>query len=262
MAYFWISQDGSTEILELDDRVYELTFGGNKRAFDVVDFASADGGHVRGFGNFKPKQISIIEREKKDTGDIHFWNSRRDDFMQWFTKPAYETLYFNVIDGENTSTYRTPIITTDIGNLKFKNFAVPDNTEISLTAYEGVWSNTGATTGSLSITSDTEHSTTLTNNGTIECAPVFTFTPTGNEESFAVKIAEDFGFLLEGTFVAGVSISYDMEDGVLRIGGAMVSLSQYLSKGSHFKIPKGSNTVYVICSGPGTFSYSFYERKI
>jgi hypothetical protein len=260
MAYFYLYDNTNT--LNLDDRVYEISFGGNKRNFDIVNFASADGGYLRGFGNFSPKKFKIVEREKRDSGDIHFWNSRRDDFIKMFTQPPYIQPYLYAVDGENTSTWRTPVVCEDIGDLSFKNYYVPDNTDITLTGYEGVWTSLTSNSSTLSITSNSEHSFTLTNNGTIECAPTFSFTPTGNEESFSVKIAEDFGFLLEGTFTAGVQISYNMSTGVLYIGGAMVSLSQYLSKGSHFKIPNGTNTVYVLCSGAGTFEYEFYERKI
>lgn len=258
--YFYL-YDG-TNTLDITAYCRDMEIGGNKRNFYIVDFAGADGGFVKGYGNYSSKNIKMSKGERRDSGDAHFWNSRRDDFIKFFTKSPFQTTYLYIQDGEDTGTWRTPVVCTEIGGLKFKNFFVPDDTTFTLQAYKGFLEKTTATTGSLSITSASEHSMSFSNGGTIECAPTFNFTPTANEESFAVKIAEDYGFLLEGTFIAGVQISYNMANGELTIGGAVVDLHNYLTKSSHFKIPVGTTTLYIICSGAGAFSYSFYQRKI
>lgn len=262
MAYLWIYDATNDETLNLDSICRNINLGGNKRSFDIVEFAGADGGYVKGYGNYSPKTYKIGRIEYKEAGDVHFWNSRRDDCIKFFTKPPYVSLYLYMKNGENDATYRTPIVCTDIADLDMKNMISSGDYLITLVAYEGFLTKTTATTDSLSITSSSAHILSITNNGLIECAPTFNFTPTGTEESYAVKLGESYGFLLEGTFTAGYEISYNMGTGVLSIGGAMVSLSNYLTKGSRFKIPSGTYTIYITCSGPGSFDYEFYERKI
>lgn len=262
MAYFYIGNEDESITLSLDDNAQELAIGGVSRNFDIVDYMGADGGYLKGFGNYSSRKIKISRKEKAEGSDGSAWNSRRTDWMAFFTKPAYEDWYLYILDGEGTSTYRALCYCEETSEDKYTFIRISDMREFSLIIPEGVFTKTTSTTDSLSITSDNEHSMSFTNNGLIECAPTFNYTPTGNEESFAVKISEEFGFLLAGTFIAGSEISYNMATGILTIGGAMVNIANYLVKGSPFKIRSGTTTLYITCSGAGSFDYEFYERTI
>lgn len=265
MAYFWL-YDG-TNTLDIDATVNGLSLGGSKRNFDVIEFAGSNGGSIRGFGNYQPKTIIVTRKERAEGTDATAWNSRRNDLMKWFTRPAYQTIYFYVKDGEASNTLRTRVYCQELDQDSYKYYRVTENERafklISPTGYfENVTANTNALSP-LAITSNTEQTITFTNNGNIECPLLCQFTPTANETSFQVNLAEGYGFKLEETyFLAGQEIIYDTSNGGLTINGAAQSPLQFLTAGSIFQIPPGSVTLYITCSGAGSFEYSFNERYI
>ena len=264
MANFWLYlADDSSATLNLDDEVNELTLGGNKRRFKFLDYAGQSGAAVRGFGSYGKKTYLVTRIDKIETGDTTAWNSRRNDFMKHFTTPVYKTQYLYLADGEASITARTQIYTEEIPSDKYKNYRISDKRTFKIISPSGVWENTTATTGSLAITSSTEQTTTITNNGIIECPMTVEFTPTANETEFRIKIAEGYGIKFGGSFIAGVKISYNMKTGILTIGGSEVNTASYISAGtSPFQIPVGSTIAYIKTSGAGTFEYSFNERYI
>jgi hypothetical protein len=67
---------------------------------------------------------------------------------------------------------------------------------------------------------------------------------------------------LQGNFFAGTEITYNTESGALTIAGQSVDPTLYLSAGSVFNVQPGSQSIYVTCSGAGTFEYEFNELYV
>lgn len=265
MAFFWL-YDG-TNTLELDSVVNGLTLGGSKRNFEVIEFAGTNGGSIRGFGNYQPKTIIVTRKEIAESGDSTAWNSRRNDFMLWFTAPAYKIIWFYVKNGEGTLTLRTRVYCQEIDQDSYKYYRITESERaFKLISPDGFFENVTATDNSstpLAIVDNTENTVAITNAGNIECPCIFYFTPTANQTSFQVKLADGYGFKLEQTyFLAGKEIKYNTLDGSLYIDNVLQNPLQFLTAGSIFQLPPGAVNIYVTCSGAGSFEYEFYTRYI
>jgi hypothetical protein len=165
-------------------------------------------------------------------------------------------------DGEDAKDLKTRVYPTDFGDEAMSHYNKIDDRTIKFIAPSGVWQNDNSSTGSEAITGSVAQTVTITNNGNVECPAVFKFTPTSNETSFKVKLVNSYEFTLAGTFTAGVEIKYDMKDNKFYINSIEYQTSQFLTNGSVFMLPPGSNSVEVTCSGAGTFAYEFNERYI
>lgn len=263
MAQYWLYlDDDSSATLDLDDEINELTLGGNKRRFKFLDYAGQSGAAVRGFGSYGKKSFLVTRIDKVEGSDVTAWNSRRNDFMQHFTTPAYKTQYLYCKDGENSLTLRTRVYCEEIPADKYKNYRITDKRTFKVVSPSGVWESTTATTDTLAITGSAEQQLSITNSGILECPMTINFTPTAAETSWRVKIFEGWGIRFSGTFAAGVQVSYNMKTGKMTIGGAEVNAAIYIAAGSAFQLPSGTTTAYIKCSGAGSFSYSFNARYI
>lgn len=260
MAQFWL-QDQDSNILNLDNSVQMISLGGNSRNYKIVDYAGAPGGAIRGFGNPGPKKFKVSRKEKAESGDITAWNSRRNDYLKFFTLSRYKKLWLYVRDGEDTFTVRTEVIVDKIGDDSYKYYRITDNVKsISLISPKGLFENITASTGSQAIPDATEQTVTITNNGIWETPAIFSFTPTGAETLFQVKLTDEYAFRIEGSFTAGSIISYNTADNSLTIGGLDANSAQYITGGSVFNVPPGQDDIYVLCSGAGLFAWSYNER--
>ncbi len=259
MAEFWLSDDTTT--ISLGDNVREISIKGSKRAFDVVEFAQSNGGYIRGIGNYEPKEFEISRDDFIQANENMAWNQRRTDFMKWFTKPVYETLYLNMQYSTDSLTIRTRVYPTKIAGDKFKDtWNINNDRSFTLISPSGIWEETTAISTSVAITSTGEQTVYLTNAGMLEVAPIFSFTPSGAGTLFQVKISEGYGFRLEGTF-STFKIDYYMSNGDMKINGAIVDVTNYLTAGSPFLFPITATSVFVSASS-GTFEYSYYKRYI
>lgn len=260
MAYFWISNGTTT--LNLDDYVSSLEVGGLKRNFNVEDFAGTNGGYLKGIGNFSPRKLKFQKIERAEGTDGTAFNSRRNDFMAFFLKPFWEDWYFYIKDGEGTSTYRTLCYCTDIDSDKYKYVRISDDKKFEIILPNPVFESTTVNSTNVAITGSNEQTVTITVGGNTDANPIYSFTPTAAETSFQVSSSEGWKWRLDGTFALGVQISFNMGNGELTIGGAVVDLTSYLIAGSPFPLVCGTNTIYVKCSGAGTFNYSYSNRIV
>jgi hypothetical protein len=182
--------------------------------------------------------------------------------MKYATVPVYQDLWLYSQNGEQTLTLRTKVYVEQIPADKYKFYRISDKRAFKATSPSGVWESTTATTGTTAITGSTEQQIAITNSGILECPMTINFTPTANETEWRVKIFEGYGIKFSGTFLAGVVISYDMKTGKMTFDGAEVTPAQYITGGSPFQIPTGSNTIFFKASGAGSFTYSFNERYV
>lgn len=262
MSEFWL-QDDDSNTLELESNVPVLTLGGTTRSYKVDNYAGAPGGILRGFGTPAAKKFKFTRREKTEDGDNNAWNSRRNAFLRWLTFPKWKNLWLYIRNGEDTFTVKTQVYISKVGDEKYKYIKVSDDRTIELISPSGLFKKTTANTDTLAITGSTSQSLAVTNNGTWEASIQCKFTPTADQTLFSVWIADSYGFILEKTsFPASEQIVYDTDDNSLTIDGETQLLSQYLTGGSIFNLPAGSSTLYIQCSGAGSFAYSYYERYV
>lgn len=259
---FWLSDD-STEILILGDNMKTITIGGSARAFNVVEFAYSNGGYLRGLGNYSPKKFTFTRDDFiRNTEEHHAWNQSRNDVVKWFTKPPTTFIYLNMLYSTNNTTLRTAVYPIEIPEDDFDgNYNQNFSRSFELISPSGIWECTTEITGSTSISSTGEQEVLITNNGVIECAPIFTFTPDSTCSVFQIKLEEGYGFRLEGSFSSGVALAYNMKNGIFSIGGAETDVSNYLISGSPFLFPVTSTYIYFI-GCVGTFEYNFCERYV
>jgi hypothetical protein len=259
---YFIDGSGSSNTLNLDNELNELSLGGSKRRFKFLDYAGQSGSALRGIGSYSKKEFILTRTETAETGDASAWNSKRNDFMKYATVPVYQDLWLYSQNGEQTLTLRTKVYVEQIPADKYKFYRISDKRAFKATSPSGVWESTTATTGTTAITGSTEQQIAITNGGILECPMTISFTPTVSETSWRVKIFEGYGIRFSGTFAAGVQVSYNMKTGKLTVGGAEVSAAQYIAAGSPFQIPSGANTIFFKSSGAGSFAYSFNERYV
>ena len=263
MAWFWLYDDTASETYSLDDNVINLNIGGVNRNFNVEDFSGADGGYLRGLGNYSTNTITISKKNKLDSTSSTAWNAARNTLIKWLSKPKNNVLYLRIRNGENTKTVQTRIIPISKGDDTYANISITGTVSYSFQSLWGYFENTTASTDTLAITGSSEQSLEIINSGNIETPIECNFTPTGAETLFQVVLADSYGFRLEKTsFAAGVEIKYTTADGKLYFDDIEQKASQYLTGGSVFKIPTGTFNIYITCSGAGSFDYSYNERYI
>jgi hypothetical protein len=261
--YFWL-YDG-TNTYSLDDNVVSLVIGGVNRNYEVKNFAGADGGYITGDGNLTTNTISFSRKNRLDSTSSTAWNASRNTLISWFTKAKTTDLYLRILNGEGTATYETKIKPMKKGDVQFSTLGITNAESFDFTSEWGYFQIiTGSeTTDTLAITGSTEQTLEVTNSGNIETPIECNFTPTGAESLFQVTLADSYGFRLEKTnFAAGVEIKYTTADGKLYFDDVEQKASQYLTAGSVFKIPPGTFNLYILCSGAGSFDYSFKARII
>lgn len=261
---FWLSDDSTT--LDLGDNVRKITLGGSEREYTIEKFARSNGGWIKGIGNYSPKKFSLTRDDfMESSSELHAWNARRNEFIKWATRESYEDIYLNMYYSTGASTdaiiLRTLVYFTDIPEDEFEgSWATNFKRKYTLISPSGIWETTTEVTGSTAITSTNEQAVIITNGGNVACSPTFTFTPDGACSVFQVRIAEGYGFRLDGTF-STIAISYNMDTGNLTIGGAVVDYTNYLTMGTPFNFPVKSTYVYITASS-GTFEWNFKQRYI
>lgn len=260
---FWLSD--ATTTLDLGDYIHTLNIGGNTRNFSVEQFARSNGGYLKGVGNYSPKEFTFSRDDfivNSTWTDNHAWNIDRNTFMRWFTKPASTYIYLNMNYSSDAITLRTKVYPIELPNDNFsKNWNTDFDRSFKLLSPTGVWESSSNSTASVSITSTAEQEVTFTLKGIIEVNPSFYFTPIANCGLFQVKVSEGYGFRLEGTFLAGELLEYNMQNGLFYIAGSETDVTNYLTAGSPFTIPIISTSVFVYASS-GVFAYSYKERYV
>jgi hypothetical protein len=259
----WYLSDG-TNTLNLGSNCTELKLGGSKRSYKTDEFVGANGGVLKGFGNYSAKSFEITFQLRASNGQVTYHNSTRTLINQWFTRMVYESIYLYVVTSDTSPvTKRTLVFCTNIGDEKIsyqRGFISKSYTVISPTGY---FEDTTAATGSLAITDSSVNIVSVTNAGDIDTPIKLKFTPTGNETYFQVEIFDTHGVKLGATyFNAGNKIIYDTNDNSLTIAGQEVNLTNYLISGSTFNLSPGINLLYVQCSGAGLFEYEYNSRYI
>jgi hypothetical protein len=263
MAFFWL-QDDDSNTLDLDDTVQELTLGGNGRGFSVISYLGANGGSIRGWGSYTAKEFIVSRKEKAETGDGSAWNSRRSDFIKWFTRPRYKNIWLYIRNGEDTFTVRTKVFCEEIPDDKYKFYRISDSRAFKLISPSGVFEDITATTGTeVFATSVIRSEIAVINGGTIDAPAIFSYTPTATSVVFKVTLYDNFGFTLTVTDInSGDKISYNTANGSLTIAGVTRNPAQFLTSGSLFNLQAGESNIYVSASEAGTFDYSFNARYI
>jgi hypothetical protein len=258
MAYYYLSNLSTT--YDFDDNVFTIDLGMPKRNWKIDNNAGSHGGILRNQGLYEHRVINV-ELKFKGTGATTF-AATRNNFLKWINKAHYQPLYFYVLHADGSTTTRTQCYPSPASSEKYKYIKVSENVNFDFFCPNPFFENVSSDTGTLAITGATEQTQAVTNDGNIDCPVRCKFTPTAAQTFFQVKLAEDYGFRLEGNFSSGVQVVYDTSDGSMTIGGVEVLASQYLTSGSVFNIVPGSNNLYVTCSGAGTFGWGFAERYI
>jgi hypothetical protein len=264
---YWL-QDKDANTLDLGLNVQQITLGANKRDFKVTSFAGAPGGFIRGFGTPDPKKFVVSRQERIQNGDVTAWNSARMEFMKWFTRSRTEDIYLHIKLGDESIETKTLVYCTKLGADKFKNQKITDSRPFELISPKGILEKIPpAETGSEEISEqdiidgDGNITIPVTNDGLWETPLICEFTPTGDEFTFGVQTADQFGFVLTGVpFPAGKKIIYNTGDNSLSIDGIIQKTINFLTSGGVFNLPPGDSDLVVNVSGAGNFTYIFTER--
>ena len=261
MDNLWLQDEYGNKLI-LDNRVINMNIGTLKRDYTVEEFAGAAGGQIKGFGKIKSRKLSVkVIDFVANTTEDNFFNSSRDSFLIYMTKARYINmwLYMNRADGK---TVRALCYVQEIGGNNFSSVKYSDPTEFVILLPKGLYENVSPSTQTKTIIDSSEHTLIFTNNGLYNCPGRFKFTPTANETSFRVELADQFGFILQGSFLAGKEIVYNTGNNILTINGLYVPLKQYLTGGYLFNLPVGNVELVIQCSGAGNFELEYNERFI
>lgn len=260
-APFYYLYDG-TNILNLDAKAYKIDLGTPKRRYSISPYAGAHGGYVKGQGLYGTREIKITLRFHNKGGN-NTWNATRNDLFNYINKMKHENLWFYILHNDDSTSTKVRIYPSPANSEVYNYILVSEPMGFKFLCKYPYFQNTSASSGSESVTDNSQHIFSINNTGKLETSCQFKFTPTGDETFFQVELANNHGFTLEKlSFLAGAEIIYDTGNQKLTIGGVEYKTSQYLTSGSIFNLPIGSNNVYVTCSGAGSFDYSFNTRFI
>jgi len=213
-------------------------------------------------GHYDDRTIKVSMIFSNTTGNTT-WNSTRNDFFEWINTANWDNLWFYIKHNDGTTITRTRCYPSPSSSEKYNYIKVSEAMTFEFLCPKPYFTNTTASTGTKAIADSSEHSQAITNNGNLETSIQCKFTPTGTETLFQVELADDYGFRLEKyNFAAAEQIVYDTADGSMTINSLSVNASQYLTAGTIFNLPIGASTLYITCSGAGTFAWSFSERYI
>jgi hypothetical protein len=253
-----------TNTLDLGSNCTELKLGGSKRSYKIDEYIGANGGVLKGFGNYSAKTFEVTFQLRASNGQATYHNSTRTLINQWFTRMVFQPVYLYVITSDaSLVTKRTLVYCTNIGDEKISYQRGFINKSYTIISPSGYFENTTASTGTLAVTDSSVNTVSITNAGDIDTPIKLKYTPTGNETYFQVETFDTHGMKLGATyFNAGEKIIYDTNDNSLSIAAQEVNLTNYLISGSIFNLSPGVNTLYVQCSGPGLFEYEYNSRYI
>jgi hypothetical protein len=253
-----------TNPFDLGSNCKELTLGGSKRSYKVIDYIGSNGGTLRGFGNYSSKTFQVSINLRATSGQASYHNATRTLINQWFSRMIYDPVYLYIVTSDASPvTKRTKVYCTDFGaeKIKYERGLIEKN--FTLVSPSGYFENVTATTGTQALANSSVYTVSVTNAGDIDCPVKLKYTPTGNETYFIVEIADTFGFKLGATyFNAGEQIIYNTANNALTINGVAINVSNYLISGSIFNLSPGVNTLYVQASGAGAFAYEYNTRYI
>lgn len=261
--YFYLKNETTSETLDLGTTVTELSFGGNKRNFNLNEFGSINGAYISGFGNYSPKKFSVVIPLRRASGNNTYFDLTRSTLLQWFCKATTDQIYLYVLTGDISSpkTLRTRVYCTNLSDEKIKNYHVTEKT-IELISPSGVFVNTTITTYSVNIVSTGLHTLTVTNSGNIECPFILTYTPSVAATYAIILQYDNTGFKIAGTFPVSLEAIYNEDTGVFSIGGTEYNLADFLTNGSCFNLAPGAQTLNIYASNDGTIEIEFYEQFI
>lgn len=258
--FYWLDDESST--YALDSNAYNINLGTPKRRYSLKEYVGAHGGYIQGTGLYETREIRIDVRFT-NVGGNNTWTTTRNNLWNWINKAKHETLWLYIKHNDDSTETRVRVYPTPSGSEIYDFINVSKEFGIRFLCEKPYFQNTTASTGSETVTDSSEHTFSINNTGKLETSCQFKFTPTADATSFQVEIANNYGFTLEKvSFPAGSQIVYDTANGALTIGGVSYNARQYLTSGSIFNLPIGTNSVYVTCSGAGTFAYTFYTRWI
>lgn len=260
MAYYRL-YDGST-YYNFDSNMEKIDLGIPGRKYRVMEYAGAAGGKLKGQGQYKYRKIRVTKKLHNISGNTT-WDSTRDSLFAWINKANWETLYFDLTKNDGSTQLRTRVYPDVSGNEAYSFVKVSDTMTFDFYAPNPYFKNISSSTGTESVTDSSEHSFSVTNNGNAECPVIIKYTPTADQTSFQCEIANNFGIKVEkASFLAGEEITINTGTGAMTIAGSTVGIELYWTAGGLFFLRPGSNTLYVTCSGAGSFGYEFYERYI
>jgi hypothetical protein len=266
MAY-WYLKDRASNTFDLGNYVKEMQLGSSKRNYNVVENAGSNGGQIKGWGNYSPKEFVVIIPLKAGNADATYMNRARTTINQWFTRASTETINLYIEEGDATSpiTKYTRVYCTELGTEKFNCQRGIIEKQYKLLSPSGYFINASAKSYNATITDSTTYELSVVNAGDIEVPVLVSFTPTANETLFQCELYDGFGFQISATyFNATEAVIYNTANNVMTISGQSVNTTNYLTGGSVFSLPVGTQTLYIKTSGLGStaINVTFYERFV
>lgn len=214
-----------------------------------------DGGIITGSGALEGRIAKISRAFLKSE------EAQRKEFISWFTRPAYDTIYLR-----RTTTSFDGICQckpTMSGGEQFASRNFNYGKEVSFDIYMNTpyFESTTLTTTSIAIASTATTSGTITINGH-KVFPQYEITSTLAMTQFEVKLAEGYGFHMDYSFTASDTVNVKTSDSSLicTINGNNI-YGYFSALSTPFDLRPGSNTLYVKAN-TGTLLIKYYERQL
>jgi hypothetical protein len=255
MAITYLSATGYSNF-NLDKNAISVSLPDVDRAYTFIDLFS-DAVHVSGLGSIKP---GAIQFSKKFTANntSSFWHTIRTGIMKWITIARTTSVYFN-IENAAGDVYNSEVIPMTKSGEGYNNPGISDEINFSFQMKNGYFQKTTAETDTYTLTTTGAEENSITNSGNVSTPPLFTFTPSEAFTLFQIQLNENYGFRLQGAFLADEVITFDCATGQVTIGGNIATGLQ--TAGSIFKLEPGINLLTVYAC-PGSLVTTYYERVI
>jgi hypothetical protein len=187
--------------------------------------------------------------------------SDRLDWMSWFTRPPYETLYLRRTTTNFDGICQVKPALSGGETFNVRNFNYGKEISFDLYMASPYFESTTLTTTSIAITSSAQITGVVNISGN-KVFPQYEIWSSNVITQFEVKTAEGYGFHLDYNFSAGSTINVRTSDSSLICTISGTPLTGYFSAlSTPFELINGNNTLYVKAD-VGTLLVKYYERQL
>jgi len=247
--------ENDTTSINIDDYFVSFETGLPEMSYKMETIIG-DGGIITGVGSLAGRKAKISRSFVRTD-----FNGRQT-FIDWFTKPNYETIYlrWQPTTSFNGITQVTPFLSGG-ESFETRDFNYVKSINFEMYMANPYFASTTITNSTFAIASTVVHSTSVIITG-CKVFPIFSFTSTLAWTSLEVKLNTNYGFHVDYSFTAGdvVDIYTSNSELEMYINNNKVDGFFHIDS-TPFSLKAGLNT-FDVKAQAGTLNIKYYERRL
>lgn len=248
------SLENNTTNIIIDDYFISIETGLPDMSYKMNDIIG-DGGIVTGIGSLSGRKAKISRAFIRTDFD------GRQTFIDWFTKPNYDTIYLRWTTTSFTGISQVYPMLSGGEGYETRNFNYVKSLNFEMYLPNPFFESTSATSNSYAIASTVVHSTSISITG-CKVFPVFSFTSTLAWSSLEVKLNTNYGFHIDYSFNAGdiVQVYTSNSELEMYVNGNRVDGFFHIDS-TPFELIAGLNN-FDVKAQSGTLTVQYRQRRL